>query len=190
MGLRVHVGVHPQGDFRAPSARRRDCRDGLEFGLGFDVETENPGAQSRLDLSHGLADAGEGDFARSHPSLQRARQFAAGHNVHSGPERGQQRQHGLIGIGLHRIADERVEPVERLGEDREMAADGRGRIAVERRFDAFGQRRQGDVLGVQHAIPIGEMMHGARFREWGLGRRDSPLAGDGRRRPRPAAPWA
>ncbi len=188
--FRVHVGVHPQRDFRAPTARRRDGGDGFELGLGFDVETENPGVQRRLDLSRGLADAGEGDFSRSHAGFQRARQFAAGHHVHAGPERGQQRQHGLIGIGLHRVADQRVEPVERLGEDREMAADGRGRIAVERRFDIFGQRRQGDVLGVEHAVLISEMMHEARFREWGLGRRDSPRAADGRRRPRPAAPWA
>ena len=178
MGFRVDVRVHPQGDFRAASARRRDGGDGIEFGLGFDVETENPGAQSRLDLPRGLADAGEGDFSRRHAGFERARQFAAGDHVHAGPERGQEREHGLIGIGLHRVADERVEPVERLGEDREMAADRRGRIAVERRFDARGQRRQGDVLGVQHAVPIGEMMHGARFREWGRGRRDIFRAGD------------
>ena len=67
--FRVDVGVHPQRDFRAPTARRRDGRDGLEFGLGFDVETENPGAQRRLDLSRGLADAGEGDFPGATPAF-------------------------------------------------------------------------------------------------------------------------
>jgi hypothetical protein len=41
-----------------------------------------------------------------------------------------------------------------------MALDGRARIAIKRRAYRVGKRHKIDVLGVQHAAPIGKMMHG------------------------------
>ena len=47
-----------------------------------------------------------------------------------------------------------------------MPLERRGRIAIERRADGLRQRDQIDVLGVQHAVAISEMMHAAVFRTW------------------------
>ena len=73
---------------------------------------------------------------------QRAAQLAFRDHVGAGAELGQRLQHRLVGIGLHGVADQRVEPGERLGKHGEMARQRRRRIAVERRADRGGDRRQ------------------------------------------------
>ena len=55
------------------------------------------------------------------------------------PSAGQRGEHAEIGIGLDRIADERVGAGEGLGEDAVMALERRGRIAIEGRADRRGK---------------------------------------------------
>ena len=106
-----------------------------------------------------LPDAGKGDAVARHARLHRAEQFAARHHVHAGAQSGQRRQHGLVGIGLHRVADERRQRREGFGEDAVMALDRRRRIAIEGRADLVGDARQRHVFGKERAVAIGEMMH-------------------------------
>ena len=59
------------------------------------------------------------------------------------------------------VADERVDVGEGAGEHPVVPLQGRARIAVERGADRLGQRDQIDGLGAEHAVAIGEVMHGA-----------------------------
>ena len=124
-------------DRRGLAPRRGDLRDALQLGLGFDVETENAIVERQRDFALGLADAGKSDALAGNLRRLGAAQFAFRNDVHAGAETGEQGQHGLVRIGLHRIADERVEIAHRLRKDGEMAADRRGAVAIERAFRRF-----------------------------------------------------
>ena len=113
------------------------------------------------ELVGGLADAGEHDLARRHAGGARAQKFAAGDDVGAGAELGQGRDHRLVGVRLHGVADQRIDIGEGAGEHLIVPLDGRARIAIERRADGVGQRDEIDLFGVQHAVAIGEMVHGA-----------------------------
>ena len=89
-----------------------------------------------------------------------AQQFAAGDDVGAGAELCQGRDHGLVGIRLHGVADQRVDVGKGAGEHGVVPLQGRARIAIERRADGFRQRDEIDPFGVQHAVAIGEMVHG------------------------------
>ena len=104
-------------------------------------------------------------------------QLAFGDHVGAGAEPGERRDHRLVGVGLERIADERVDVGKGAGEHPVVPLQGRARIAVERGADRLGERHQIDGLGAEHAVAIGEVMHGACLEhqpeEWKLGvRRD------------------
>ena len=76
------------------------------------------------------------------------------------PSRASVAQHGLVGVGLDGKADERVLAGEGLGQHAVVPLERRGRIAIERRADLGGEPREGDVLGVEHAVLVVEVMHG------------------------------
>ena len=107
VGARVHVRVDADRDPRAPAARGGDFRQGLEFGLRFDVEASDVFVEPERHFGAGLADAGEDDLRTRDAGGACAAQFAFRNDVHAGPEPRQRGQHRLIGIGLHRVADER-----------------------------------------------------------------------------------
>ena len=90
----------------------------------------------------------------------RAQQFAFGNDIGAGAELRQRRDDGLVGIRLHGVADQRVDIGERAGKDLVVPLQRRGRIAIERRADAFRQRDEIDLFGVQHAVAISEVVHG------------------------------
>ena len=89
-----------------------------------------------------------------------AAQFAFRDHVHAGAEARERAQHRLVGIGLHRVADERVLTGEGLDEHLIMADDRRGGIAVERRFDLARDRAQVDTFGMKDAVDLVKMAHG------------------------------
>ena len=133
-------------------------------GSDLDVDAENVRSQRRAQLGFGLADAREQDLARRNAGRQRALQLAAGHHVGAGAELCQRAQHRLVGVRLHGVADQRLLAGEGLGEDPVVALQRRGRIAIERRADRIRQFGQIDRLGVQHAVAIVEVIHGALSR--------------------------
>ena len=73
-------------------------------------------------------------------------------------------KHRLVGIRLHGIADEGIPVGESLREDPIVPFERGRRIAIERRPDLVGDLAQVHVLGMQHAVAIGEMMHGAALK--------------------------
>ncbi len=140
-------------------------RKGAKLRLRFDVEAENPGLEREGHFRARLADAGKCDASGRRSGGQRAAQFAFRDDVHAGAEPRQGRQHSLVGIGLHGIADERVEAAERRPEHFVVAGQRRAGIAIERRPDRVREGGKIDILGMHDAVPDCEMMHGPNVRE-------------------------
>ena len=170
---RVDVRIDAKGDARDPPARRRDLGERLQLRLGFDVEAEDVFVEPQRHLGAGLADAGKNDLVGGHAGGAGAAQFALGDDVHARAQTRQGREHRLVGVGLHRVADERRAIGEGGGEDFEVSLDGGAGIAIERRADLVGDSLEIDFLGMQRAAAIGEIVHdGADLTIPGLTRAD------------------
>ena len=133
-------------------------------------------------LARGLADAGEHDLLRRNAGGARAQKLALGDDIGPRPQPRQRRDHRLVGIRLHGVAHERVDVGERAGKHLIVALQRRARIAIERGADGLRQRDEIDRFGVQHAVAIGEVVHGACLaRDGGVRYREctppAPLAG-------------
>ena len=139
---------------------RGDRRQQLELGLGFDVDAEDAFIDGERELGRRLADAGEHDLVRRDAGGARALELASRYHVGAGAEIGQRLDHRLVGVRLHGVADERLHVGEGVGEHLVMPLQRRGRIAIERGADRLREINEIDRLGVQHAVAIGEMMHG------------------------------
>ncbi len=98
-------------------------------------------------------------FCGGVPGSERAAQFAFGDDVHAGAELDQRFQHRLVGVRLHGVADERVLAGEGLREHAEMPRQGRGGIAIERGFDFTRDLGEVDVLGIEAAVAVFEVLH-------------------------------
>ena len=149
MGLGIDVRVHPKSDAGLLAACLGHFAQRAKFGLRFNVESENAGFECERHLLSGLSDAGEGDAVSRHMDRERAAELAFGHHVHTGAERGQRGEHAEIGVGLDRVADERIRGRGKgVGEDPVVALKGRRRIAIKGRADGLGQRGKVDILGM------------------------------------------
>ena len=76
------------------------------------------------------------------------------------PSLRQRAQHRLVGVGLDGKADERVLPGEGFGQHAVVPLQRRRRIAIERRAHLGGEARERDILGVEHAVLVMEVVHG------------------------------
>ena len=86
MGLRVHVGIHSQGNAGGLVAGCRPGVQDVQLGRGFDVELQDARVQGEIDLVFGLAHAGEHDLLRIRPGPQRPLKLSARDDVEPGPE--------------------------------------------------------------------------------------------------------
>ena len=124
------------------SLGRRDGRELIELGFGFHIDAENAFIDRERELGLGLADAGEHDLVARHAGQPRAHQFAARDHVGAGAELGERRDHRLVGIRLHGVADQRVDVGEGAGKHLVVPFQRRGGIAVERRRHASWPARR------------------------------------------------
>ncbi len=136
------------------------CESSASSASDSTLKQRMPVSSPKRQLRRRLADAGEHDLLRRHAGGERAPELALRHHVGAGAEPRQRGDDRLVGIGLQRVADQVVEAGERLVEDAVVPRQRGGRIAIERRADRRRDRRHGHVLGVQHAIPVREMVHG------------------------------
>ncbi|MNR98469.1 hypothetical protein D3C72_296750 [compost metagenome] len=159
MCSRIHIRVDAEGDMRLFPGL--DCAkvEDFQFRFGFDVETVDAGFQREVHFADRLADAGKHDAVGRNAGRQRAAQFAARNDIDTGAKAAECLQHGLVGIGLHGVADHGVDIGKRCGEDLVMALQRCRRIDVERGSNSLGDVANVDVFGVQHAVDILEMVH-------------------------------
>ena len=126
MRLRVDIRIDAQRDRGHLARRDRTGRKKFQLRLGFDVETMDTRREREIHLSRRLADAGKQDLLRRNAGGQRAPQLALGHHVGARPQFGQRLQHGLVRIGLHRVAHQCVDIGESIGEDLVVPRQRRG----------------------------------------------------------------
>ena len=86
-------------------------------------------------------------------------QFTDRNDVGAGAECGQRRQHGDVAVRLDGEIDLRVETGQGVRENRIVTDQRRRRIAIERRADGSGHIGQTDILGIQLAVLVVEMIH-------------------------------
>ena len=158
--LGIDIGIDADRDIGAAVLAGGDRGEQLEFGLGFDVDAENALLDRERQFFRGLADTGKHDLFRRDAGFACAQKFAGGDHIGAGAEPRERGDHGLVGVRLHRVADERVDIGEGAREYAVVPLDSRARIAVEGRADGVRHSRQLDGLGVQRAVQIGEVMHG------------------------------
>ncbi len=158
--LGVDVGIDAQRHVRGVPEAFGDLAQRAQLGLALDVEAEDALLQRVGHLLARLADTGEDDLVRRHAGGEGAAQLALGDDIHAGAELGERAQHRLVGVGLDGIADERVLPGEGFRQHAVVPLQRRRRIAIEGRAHLGGEARERDILGVQHAVLVMEMVHG------------------------------
>ena len=158
--FRVDIRVDAQRDIGRQPQRGGARRKLLELGHRFDVEAEDAGLEREVHFARGLADTGKQDLAGRHACGQRTAQLAFGDHIHACAEAGERGQNGLVGVRLHGVADERIQPLEGFREDTVMTRQRCRGIAVERGTDGFRDGGHRHVFGVQDAVTILEMIHG------------------------------
>ena len=156
----VDIGVDAQRHRRDPSEARRALRQKLQFGFRLDVEAEDAGVEREVHFPGCLADTGEQDLVRRETRGNRPAHLAFRHHVGAGTELRQKLQHRLVGIRLQRVANQAVHAGKSPGEDLVVPRQRRRRIAIEGRANDRRDVRNGDILGVHHAIAVVEMVHG------------------------------
>ena len=167
VGARVDVGVNAERADGAFAACAGEERQLVAFLLALDVELADAGVEPLDQLFMGLAHAGEHDFARRDASRQRARELAARHHIGAISLAAQHAQHRKVGIGLDRKGQMRiVEAIQPLTEGARLSDEQRARINVDGGSHRLGDRGQGNVLGVHHAIAQGKGFHGRAFAQW------------------------
>ena len=152
-------GIDAQRDMGGAALLLRDRGQQFELRLGLHVDAQDAFVDRERKLVRGLADAGEHDLVRRNAGRARALELAFRDHVGAGAEPRQRLDHGLIRVRLHGVADERAHIRERLREHLIVPLDRRGGIAIERRADRLRQIDEIDRLGVQHAGPIGKVVH-------------------------------
>jgi hypothetical protein len=165
VGLGVDVGVYAKGDKRGAPSRRGDFAERRELRFRLDVEGEDAGIERERHLLARLAHAREHDPLGRNLDRERAAKLAFRHDVHACAEPSERGENAEIGVGLDRIADQRVlHASEGIGEDAVMTLERRCRITIEGRSYRGGEIDKIDLLGVEHicvghAAPVGEMVH-------------------------------
>ncbi len=159
MRLRVDVGVDADRDVHGRALRRGDAGQRLELRQGFDVDLVHTMRDRAFQLGARLADAGIDDALRRHAGRARAAQLAFRYHVGARAEVGQRPDHREIAVGLDRETDQRLQVRHRLRQHPVMPRQGGGRVAIERCAYRVGDARDGDILGMQRAVAILEMVH-------------------------------
>ena len=159
VGLGIDVGIDADRNIGGATLTGGDRGEELKLGFGFDVDAENALLDRKREFACGLADTGEHGLLRRNTRGAGAQQLALGDDVGPRAEPGKRRNHRLVGIGFHRVANQRVDVGEGVDKDLIVSLERRARVAIKGRADGVRQRNQIDGFGVQHAVAIGKMMH-------------------------------
>ena len=131
----------------------------MDFGLGFHIELMDAHLKRIAHFLPLFADTGKDDFFRRNARLDRAAQLPFRDHISARAKTGKGADHGLIGVGFQRIADQRIRAIKRAGEYLVMAFQRRGGIAIKGRAHLFGNAAKGNFFGVQLAVLKGKMVH-------------------------------
>ena len=163
MGVGVDLRVHPDGDGRFEAEGAGDVVDAGQLRLALDVKRENPVLQGELDLGFSLADAGENTRPHLGACDEHPAEFTAAHEIEPGPEVREMPKDPEIRVGLHRIAQLRIQPRQSALQPAEIILHSRRAINVGRRAVELGNRTEINRLTVQVGARVLEMVHGKKY---------------------------
>ena len=160
----IHVWIDPNGNRRNHSKPNGNFGEPAQFGFALDIDLPNAAGQCQLHFVRGLSHTRKNDplsreTCRDGPSV-----LAARHDIDARSKSRHYREHGLVRVRLHGVADKVVHAGHAFVEQAVMPFQGRRRIDIERRPHLRRDFRKGHVLGVQDAVAIKKMVH-PRFLE-------------------------
>ena len=152
MRLGKDVGIDTEGEAGLLSELGGAKGEQFQLRRALHVELQDSRRQSKVDLRHCLADAGEDNPARGlWRSGQHPFQLAAGDDVKARPALGQQLENGQRRVDLDRVADEMIPARKRLLKEFQPRNDLIAGVDIERRAIAAGQSLQRYFAAVQSA---------------------------------------
>jgi hypothetical protein len=156
----VHVGIDAQAD-RRPLAEPLPAIASRRSSSATDSTLKHrmPMVERQFHLGDRLADAREDDLPRIGAGRENALEFTRGNDVEAGAATGKDVQHCQVGVGLDRVADERIETGELVLEFVERAFESVPRIHPAGRSEALGEVDQRHRFGVQNAVSGSERAH-------------------------------
>ena len=119
----------------------------------------DPRFQDRQHLGGALADSGEDDALARATRRQRPVQFAARGHIAASAVFDHEPGQVSIGVGFDAVADERLDGGERGLQLLEVMRQRFLAVDVERRAVLLGKRRHGNVVTVEDAVAVGEVVH-------------------------------
>ncbi len=166
LGVRagIDVRIDPEGYTGGFPGRNGTLRQGVEFGDQFDIEAQDVRRETGIEFLRLLAYARKHDLLRRHAGLQRPGEFAARNHIGARAQTRERCDNGLVGIGLERIADQRIDIGEGRRKDVVVPLKRGSGIAIEGGADRLRNRAHRHVLGEEFAVPVFEMVHGVRSR--------------------------
>ena len=157
MGFGEDVGVDAEGEAGALAEGFGAGSEEVEFGLGFDVEEEDVGAESGVHFPGLFAYSGEDYFFEGRRvGFADALEFAAGDDVKACALFGEESQDGKGRVGFDSVADGVGALPEGLVEELEAMGDLICRVDVERCAEFFGERGETGLVAVKCAVAIDE----------------------------------
>jgi hypothetical protein len=160
VGLRIDIGIDTNGPHRLAANLPGDAIDVFNLGFAFQIKRRDVGFEGFPDLGIGFADAGVDDLRRIAAGLQRAEQFAAAGDVEAATGLGKQLAQIDVAAAFDRVADGRVNRLERV-RDLPVVVQHRGRgIDVGRGSDVARDALDGNVLAIKLAVFVVEEIHG------------------------------
>ena len=155
----IDIRVDAERNARGFTQRGRNLAQCIELAVGFDIELENARGKSKPHLLARFADAGEDDAIGRHACGKGGAYFAFAHHIRPHAAIAQRADNGDIAARLHRETEQRIERRQRFAQHGDMARKRGGRIAIKGRAHLGRDAGEGDILGMEFAVTVGEMIH-------------------------------
>ncbi len=170
MGTGINIRVHPQRNRCLHAELARHGIEPVQFGVGFDIETAYAHLERPLHFPLLLADAGEDHPGWVATGFQHPLQLTGRNNIEAGTESGQNIQHGQIAVGFYRVAHQMRMIPKGIVVGPIVPLERRAGVYIGRSAKTIGNGRDRDILGVELAVAVVEMIHEFPDSLYGVGR--------------------
>ena len=140
IGIDIRIDAHRRASNRTELTRH--AAQAFKLIRRLDVEAPHPGTQRSADFLCRLANAGKDDAFAGNARAQTSLQFTAGNDVGAGAKRGHQLEKGVAAVGLDRITDQGIQPMQGPCERLHSPADVACRVHLQGRAETLRQLNQ------------------------------------------------
>ena len=154
MGFGIDIRIDANCNGRHVAQRDRHLRQHPHFRFALNVKLTNTALKHQFHFSTSFAHTGKHNPISGNTCCTRASIFTSRHHIHTRTRLPQKLQNGLIGGGLHCVANQMIHAMQRVIKQLEMPQQCGGRIEIKRRANSSRNQRNTNVFGVQNAITI------------------------------------